>query len=335
MAVPDTTTIPTTPTSSTHPSTTSNPLPERRPTFPNFPLSTHITFLSGLTAVLLVPYLLFSRRIRQTTDKATRELTSLRRDTKSIHRRVNDLELLVSNVQAGSNEVVNDLRKEIRDVRKELNSVCGIVDAERQRVDGLMSQTDRINAEREMALSLNQQATKATHDTEHLMNQFKIELNEAKREAHDAKQLYTALHANLIELKQNLDQTRDMLQKANKLSNDNSATATAQYQSNLQFLLEEAKINRTQGNALRSIGLSLADIAAFMHEVELSIPLLIPPEPTHRPGASISANNQKSPIYDNKSRVENLRLSALMLQNLPRSQDRSRSERSNINTGTD
>ncbi|KAJ3812918.1 hypothetical protein F5876DRAFT_63579 [Lentinula aff. lateritia] len=288
MAEPAATTIPA-PTSSTHPSTTSIPLPERRPTFPNFPLSTHLTFLSGLTAVLLVPYLLFSRRIRQTTDKTTRVITLLQRNSESIHRRVHDLELLVPNVQAGSNEVVNDLRKEFRGVRKELSDVCGIVDAERQRVDGLMSQTDQINAERELALSLNQQATKATHDTEHLVNQLKTELKVAKLEAHDAKQLYTALHANLIDLKQNLDQTRDMLQKANKLSNDNSASATAQYQSNLQFLLEEAKINRTQGNALRSIGLSLADIAAFMHEVELSIPLLIPPEPTHRPGAGGSA----------------------------------------------
>jgi len=73
-------------------------------------------------------------------------------------------------------------------------------------------------------------------------------------------------------------------------------------QSELRYLLEEAKTSRAQGNALRSLGLSLADVAAFMHEVELGMP---------------QVEGAKPPSLRDRSRVEQLRLLALMLQNLP------------------
>ena len=58
------------------------------------------------------------------------------------------------------------------------------------------------------------------------------------------------------------------------------------------------KYRRTQTAALRALGPSLADIAAFMHEMELRMGI----EPLSR---------------DAQRRVDRLRISALRLQNLP------------------
>ncbi|KAF9076458.1 hypothetical protein BDP27DRAFT_1313368, partial [Rhodocollybia butyracea] len=80
---------------------------------------------------------------------------------------------------------------------------------------------------------------------------------------------------------------------------DADITERKALQSKLQCLLEEAKVSRAQGESLRSLGLSLADIAAFMHEVELWMP----------PVVGTSARD--------RTRVEQLRKLALMLQNLP------------------
>ncbi|THV05481.1 hypothetical protein K435DRAFT_961232 [Dendrothele bispora CBS 962.96] len=68
-------------------------------------------------------------------------------------------------------------------------------------------------------------------------------------------------------------------------------------QSELQRLLEEARLTRAQGDVLRVLGCSLADIASFMHEVELSMPVDM--------------------ISGEKNRVEQLRLLAFRLENLP------------------
>ncbi|KAJ3803157.1 hypothetical protein GGU11DRAFT_305667 [Lentinula aff. detonsa] len=69
-------------------------------------------------------------------------------------------------------------------------------------------------------------------------------------------------------------------------------------QSDIRYLLDQAKITRTQGLAVKSLGLSLADIASFIHQVELSMPT-----------ATATAT-------DNKNRVDRLWVTALMLQNL-------------------
>ncbi|KAJ3990266.1 hypothetical protein F5890DRAFT_448532 [Lentinula detonsa] len=72
-------------------------------------------------------------------------------------------------------------------------------------------------------------------------------------------------------------------------------------QSDIRYLLDQAKITRhTQGMAVKSIGLSLADIASFIHQVELSMPT-----------ATATAT-----ATDNKNRVDRLWVTALMLQNL-------------------
>ncbi|KIK65537.1 hypothetical protein GYMLUDRAFT_39008, partial [Collybiopsis luxurians FD-317 M1] len=73
-------------------------------------------------------------------------------------------------------------------------------------------------------------------------------------------------------------------------------------QSELQRLIEEANGFRTHGDALRALGPSLADVAAFMHEVELWMP---------------EVQGSRATINE-KSRVEQLRHLAFMLQNLPR-----------------
>ncbi|KAJ3743323.1 hypothetical protein DFH05DRAFT_1196619 [Lentinula detonsa] len=74
-------------------------------------------------------------------------------------------------------------------------------------------------------------------------------------------------------------------------------------QSDIRYLLDQAKITRrhTQGMAVKSIGLSLADIASFIHQVELSMPTT----------ATATAT-----ATDNKNRVDRLWVTALMLQNL-------------------
>ncbi|KAE9406043.1 hypothetical protein BT96DRAFT_934530 [Gymnopus androsaceus JB14] len=77
--------------------------------------------------------------------------------------------------------------------------------------------------------------------------------------------------------------------------------------SDLQYLLEEARIARVHGDAIRSLGVPLAEIAAFMHEVELWLPQV--------EGTKMSMSE--------KSRVEELRIIALRLQNLPSGQQRS------------
>ncbi|KAL0581960.1 hypothetical protein V5O48_000017 [Marasmius crinis-equi] len=68
-------------------------------------------------------------------------------------------------------------------------------------------------------------------------------------------------------------------------------------QSNLQRLVDQARKHRSHGESLRSLGTSLADIAAFMHEMELRMSFF---------GSR-----------DDSSRVEHMRQVALKLQNLP------------------
>jgi len=75
----------------------------------------------------------------------------------------------------------------------------------------------------------------------------------------------------------------------------------------LNHLLAEAEQSRTQTAALRALGSSIADIAAFMHEVELQTGI----EPLSR---------------DARRRVDRLRSSALRLQNLTVTQQRAASE---------
>ncbi|KAJ8086403.1 hypothetical protein PM082_005226 [Marasmius tenuissimus] len=68
-------------------------------------------------------------------------------------------------------------------------------------------------------------------------------------------------------------------------------------QSTLQNLVAEARNSRSHGESLRTLGTSLADIAAFIHEMELRMPLL--------------------GKRGDRSRVEQMRQVALKLQNLP------------------
>ncbi|KAJ4472222.1 hypothetical protein J3R30DRAFT_1055019 [Lentinula aciculospora] len=207
----------------THLDSTFDPITERH-NVTKFPASTHLTFIGGLTAVILpitlVPYVFARRRLS------------------ALQRRFNELESLTRNLQ-----------RELHAAAVATTRTSTTADIERRRMNAL--------------------------------------LKEVKQEAKEANSITSSLE---LKLKENDE--RELLK-------DSDSRAM---QSELQYLLEEAKITRTQGDAVRSLGLSLADIAAFMHEVELWMPQV--------DGA------RRSP--SDKSRVEQLRLSALMLQNLPR-----------------
>ncbi|KAJ3788844.1 hypothetical protein GGU10DRAFT_89357 [Lentinula aff. detonsa] len=90
----------------------------------------------------------------------------------------------------------------------------------------------------------------------------------------------------------------EMREKEMKTREKEREDECREIQSDIRYLLDQAKITRTQGLAVKSIGLSLADIASFIHQVELSMPT-----------ATATAT-------DNKNRVDRLWVTALMLQNL-------------------
>jgi len=85
--------------------------------------------------------------------------------------------------------------------------------------------------------------------------------------------------------------TDGMTQRITELTAENVAG-----RNDLSYLLAEAEHSRTQTAALRALGSSLADIAAFMHEMELQMGIEL-----------LSSDAQR--------RVDRLRSSALKLQN--------------------
>ncbi|KAK2466475.1 hypothetical protein APHAL10511_002117 [Amanita phalloides] len=92
---------------------------------------------------------------------------------------------------------------------------------------------------------------------------------------------------------------RDVVQGTNAIKHQLAGLAAENGTSrrNLDKLLAEAQHSRTQTAALRALGSSLADIAAFMHETELQMGI----QPLNK---------------DAQRRVDRLRITALRLQNL-------------------
>ncbi|KAJ3840770.1 hypothetical protein F5878DRAFT_496715, partial [Lentinula raphanica] len=182
--------------------------------------STHLTFLGGLTAVILpitlVPYLFARRRLVS----LQRQLNELESTTKNLQRELQATSVAVTRAQMTADVERRKTRASAHELREE------IIDGQRE-IGTLMTKMRWIE-ERESQKDEERRAVK----------------------------------------------------------------------SELQYLLEDAKVTRIQGDAIRSMGLSLADIAAFMHEVELWMPQV--------EGANLTSND--------KSRVEQLRLAALMLQ---------------------
>ncbi|KAJ3766374.1 hypothetical protein FB446DRAFT_776124 [Lentinula raphanica] len=199
-------------------------LTRRTLSYDGFPASTHLTFLGGLTAVILpitlVPYLFARRRLVS----LQRQFNELESTTKSLQRELQATSVAVTRAQMTADVERRKMRASAHELREE------IIDGQRE-IGTLMTKMRWIE-ERESQKDEERRAVK----------------------------------------------------------------------SELQYLLEDAKVTRIQGDAIRSMGLSLADIAAFMHEVELWMPQV--------EGANLTSND--------KSRVEQLRLAALMLQNLPR-----------------
>ncbi|ESK97438.1 hypothetical protein Moror_17617 [Moniliophthora roreri MCA 2997] len=123
------------------------------------------------------------------------------------------------------------------------------------------------------------------------------DLNAAMLETGQAKEEVMRIRGLLHEMMEEIEElrTEGQQREASRKAQEDST------RSELQKLLAEARHTRLHGESLRALGVSLADIAAFMHEMELRMPLL--------------------GKRGDKSRVEQLRLSAYQMQNLPSSPD--------------
>ncbi|KAK7470917.1 hypothetical protein VKT23_002333 [Stygiomarasmius scandens] len=129
---------------------------------------------------------------------------------------------------------------------------------------------------------------------ENRLQSLNRDIQSMMNESSPVKDEHRRIRGLLHEIMSNAEEHRLQTQESAKSQNImNQAT-----QSELQRLLEEAQHFRAQGDALRALGPSLADIASFMHEIELFMPL--------------------DTVSGEKNRVEQLRLLAFRFQNLPR-----------------
>ncbi|KAF5369940.1 hypothetical protein D9758_001294 [Tetrapyrgos nigripes] len=132
--------------------------------------------------------------------------------------------------------------------------------------------------------------TKLETSLQAIQRDLRFITNESNSAMEDQRRTMTSLHEVMMET----DEIR--LQAQETAASQKAIMDTTQ--SDLQRLLEEARHARAQGEAIRALGPSLADVAAFMYEVELLMPV------------TSKANE--------KDRVEELRSVAFRLQNLPR-----------------
>ncbi|KAF8897275.1 hypothetical protein BD779DRAFT_1489976 [Infundibulicybe gibba] len=130
------------------------------------------------------------------------------------------------------------------------------------------------------------------------MNRMSSELRAHKDESRRARALLHEIMQEADELHSQVDEDTRKRQVADKL-----------VQSRLQGLADEIKNLRAQTNTLRALGASLADVAAFMHQVELEVNL----------PAAKGDGSQRKPI-------ERLRVLALELENLPNCQTKAESK---------
>ncbi|KAG6878257.1 hypothetical protein C0993_010029 [Termitomyces sp. T159_Od127] len=96
------------------------------------------------------------------------------------------------------------------------------------------------------------------------------ELNLSWREMTCRKKEIQKLQASLVKAHRERDQQRVFLEKRDT----ENLRFMGEVKTDLRNLLKEAQHTRSQGALIGSLGTSLADVAAFMHEIELEMGML-------------------------------------------------------------
>ncbi|KAG6903353.1 hypothetical protein C0995_013106 [Termitomyces sp. Mi166 len=96
------------------------------------------------------------------------------------------------------------------------------------------------------------------------------ELNLSWQEMAGRKDEIQKLQTGLLRAHRERDQQRIFLEKRDT----ENLRSRSEVQTELQNLVKEAQYARTQGALFSSLGTSLADVAAFMHEIELEMGML-------------------------------------------------------------